>query len=158
MRNLFNKRNVRVFSWLLFIIWFIYIAFLSSQNGMDTNIYSEKFTVFFISLFHINKNIANNLHSFLRHIAHIIAFFILSGLLYYCLYSTINRKNIWISTCCTCSLIAIFDEVKKLFIFGRHCQFEDIGLNLLGILFFLCFIKFVEWIVNKYKIKNQIST
>ena len=124
-----KKESVKTVLWLLFSLWLVITVVLSSQNGPETASFS-RWTRVLMNLLHIPEAKAAAFHAFLRKSAHIVVFFVLGGLLYGALFVTLrNSKHVWLWAGISCSAFAILDEVKKIFIAGRHLQWDEAGLN-----------------------------
>ncbi len=121
--------------WGLAALWFALMTFLSSQPGEDTLRTSLQLVRFLLSVLHLPESRLGVLHTGLRIAAHFAVFFVLGGLLYTAMLMTLQKLDgtlYW--TIGLCSIIGILDEVKKVFISGRHLCLEETALNVIGAL------------------------
>lgn len=124
---------VKVIFWIVFGAWLIFLTILSSEDGFSTSQTSGKFTVFFMVLFHIPKVYHDRVEMILRISAHFVGFFVLGWLLYSAMrftWAKSERIHLWAWG--FCGILGIMDEVKKVFIAGRHLSWEEAGLNIIG--------------------------
>lgn len=124
--------------WSAFIIWSCLCLYLSWQSGDETVGLSEKITLFAIrilSSFGLKIEFSA-FHTFLRASAHFALFFV-AGILCGCSFrqSFAGRGRIGrgspIISASICVILAVAAEVGKLWIPGRHLEW-DILLNILG--------------------------
>jgi VanZ family protein len=147
-----KKKFTIIALWWLFVLWLVVAVVLSSQNGTETASTSHQVSQFIIQLFHMPETKLDIFDAFLRKLAHMVVFLLLGGLLYIALYETLEtKKYIWLWVGISCSTFAIFDEVKKSFIAGRHCQWDEAGLNLFGVLASVVLLKFGIWAIKEVK-------
>lgn len=112
-------------AFILTILWFLFMNWLSYQNGdktLETSMELAKLFAF------INSD-ATIVSRYLRRSAHIVLFAILTILLGITLY--LGNKSSWILL-----LPAIWgyvDECTKPLVEGRHFSWFDVGLNLVGV-------------------------
>ena len=123
----------RAVLWGLALLWLVMITFLSSQPGPDTAQTSLSLALFLLRVFNLPQTSLQPFHLALRTLAHIFGFFVLGALFYAALHSTYpSKKHLWVWAGVITGLIGILDEVKKLFILGRHLSWLEAGLNVLG--------------------------
>lgn len=81
---------------------------------------------------------------FLRKIAHITEYFILTFLLYRAFSGSfkLNRIRIFMYPAVFSFLYAASDEIHQYFVWGRNCSLVDLLIDSLGIVCFLVLIKF----------------
>ena len=134
-----NKRKLYIcLFWGAFAIWSCLCLFLSWQSGEETVGLSEKIALFAIRIFSSFglKIELSAFHTFLRASAHFAVFFV-DGILCACSFrqSFAGRGRIGrgspIITASICVTLAVAAEVGKLWIPGRHLEW-DILLNILG--------------------------
>ncbi len=110
----------------LTVLWFIFMTYLSHQDGEHTGKASLGLAK---KLKFLGSNI-NKLNSHLRKTAHVFLFFIFILLLNITLKSMELQIGYGV-------IVAVFwawaDEKTKLFIKGRHFSWFDVCLNVLGI-------------------------
>jgi len=108
---------------------------MSSQIGPATAKTSMRLTTLIIRLLDISTTKKVLIDHLLRTLAHFIGFFILGVLSNSTARITFpNQKQKLILIFGICSLIALLDEIKKIYIVGRHLSWAEAGLNLLGVL------------------------
>lgn len=120
----------------LAVLWFIFMTYLSHQDGEHTGKASLGLAK---KLKFLNKNV-NKLNAHLRKAAHIFLFFVFILLLVIALKNM--RKKIIYGV-----VAAIFwawaDESTKPFIKGRHFSWFDVGLNICGVVLGLAVSLFI---------------
>jgi VanZ family protein len=108
---------------------------MSSQNGTQTAQTSLPLSRFVIWLLGLPGTALKPVDRHLRTLAHFAGFFVLGGAAYVSARVTWpgrRRRVAWIIA--LCGAAAVLDEVKKIFITGRHLSWPEAGLNLLGLL------------------------
>ncbi|MCD7892581.1 MAG: VanZ family protein [Erysipelotrichaceae bacterium] len=115
---------------ILTIIWFVFMTYLSHQDGEHTGKMSRSIAELFIG----HYGDIEELNIKLRKLAHIFVFFILSVLV----LLTVKSWYVLIVLC----VWAFVDEATKPWIQGRHFSLFDVSLNLVGVVIGLLFIKF----------------
>ncbi|MBO5161842.1 MAG: VanZ family protein [Lachnospiraceae bacterium] len=109
---------------ILTVIWFIFMTFLSHQDGEHTGKTSRELAEYL----HFLNIDTNELNGRLRRIAHIVVFAVLTVLLGLTLH--LGELPIgWIGIVTVWSYV---DEATKPWIQGRHFSWFDVGLNLVG--------------------------
>ena len=135
-----KQRDIKfaIFRWLGVVFWAALMVFLSRQTGTETTVLSTGIATAIkkvLDLFGISAEL-NSLHMLLRSFAHVVAYTVLAALLFHALCSrNKNKKAVLISSIWTlalCIIAAVLDEYQKKFINGRHCQWDEAGLNFLG--------------------------
>lgn len=136
---------------LIAAAWLGMIFFLSSQNGEQT----ADLSLGIVDVIHralqsvgIQINI-NHLHHALRTSAHVIVFFVEGILLYWAINGLTERRRVsLISALLVAIPLCALDELHKLPIPGRHCQWDEAALNFvgaaLGILVCLTFVSILQ--------------
>lgn len=117
------------------IIWFMLMMFLSHQPGPDTARTSSGISLFIANLLSMDHH---EVHGFIRHAAHVGLYMVLAismgTLLRY-------RGCSWLTVLGVLVAIAVLDEATKPLVAGRHCDIEDIGLNCVGNLMGLVWLR-----------------
>ena len=137
---------------ILVILWLGVIFFLSGSNSEETTkhslgitrtvvTYSIKITnSIHITNIELNDNninsIIDDIHPYIRKIAHFSEYLILSLLVLLMLKETKLNYN-YIFTILFCLLIAIIDETNQLFVDGRVGSFVDVLIDTSGCLLYL---------------------
>ena len=113
------------------ILWLAVIFFLSSQTGEQTAAISLAIARWLARLF---PGVSlTSLHLALRKAAHIGVYFVEGALLFPALRRTLRGAGKgFAATLVLCALIAAADEAHKALIPGRHCSWDEAGLNVLG--------------------------
>lgn len=119
--------------WCAVMVWLAIAITLSSQTGEHTGVLSWRIAKFLGTLLNIAEISMPIFHMGLRKIAHIIVFFILTFLSCNASMKTfvpIRSANNW--SMVVCITISILDEWRKSIIPGRHCSWDEAGLNIIG--------------------------
>lgn len=128
--------------WAVSILWMCFCLFLSWQPGEDTVKLSgavAKTVRRIIYLFGVEIDL-NILHTWLRKAAHAVMFFV-SGVLFFCSFvrSLKHRRRASLLAslfaAALCSICAVIAEVGKVWIPGRHLQWDEVLLNVAGVIF-----------------------
>lgn len=123
--------------YVLFFAWIFLIYYLSSQNGPETANTSGRIAVKLAYWLYDKPTIwqINEIHMTIRKIAHVALFAVLGCLLIQIWRTIFKRVHwLWIALGAYGMLFvfAFFDEWHKQFIMGRHKDYGDALLNLLG--------------------------
>ena len=147
VRESLRLRNGRqIVLWTLFSAWLVLVVFLSSEDGLSTARTSGRLAALFVRLFYIRSELTWRIDHTLRMSAHFVGFFILSGLAYTAVMATwADLRFIKTYAILFCAVLSILDEVKKVFIPGRHLSWSEVGINVLGV---LCGV-FISMMVEK---------
>lgn len=125
----------RVLSISLSIVWFVLSVFLSLQNGRGTGELSRtlsRWTTKQLKRIGIQLDF-EAFHSFLRVSAHFIVFFVLGILFAWSLNAmgaTLIRHTL--AALAVVTIISVSVEVGKIWIPGRHLQWDEAILNVVG--------------------------
>ena len=113
------------------ILWLGIIFFLSGQTGEQTTSLSLSIAQWLMRFFPGASE--TGLHMWLRKLAHIGVYFVEGALLFPALRRTLRGAGKgFLTTLVLCALIAAVDEAHKALIPGRHCSWDEAGLNVLG--------------------------
>ena len=123
--------------WCAALVWLALCFVLSGQTGAETAETSQflaQILLRLLSLLGITPD-AKAFHSDLRVISHFVVFFMAGTLVNAACLATLRPKRhpaVW--TLISCGVCAVACEVVKLWIPGRHLQWDELGLNMLGVL------------------------
>ena len=129
-----KKRKFQV-AFVATIIWFIFMTYLSHQNGEETARASSRLMQLFCFFDDGQVEIVS---SWTRRGAHVFCFMILTVLLMKLL--RIAKLHAWIGVMAVC-VWCFFDEWTKRSIPGRHYSTFDVMLNVAGVL--------LGWLMSK---------
>ncbi len=119
--------------WSVPFIWLALLMWLSAENGTATNQTSSRLTAAIVDLLGISENHAAGLNHLLRTFAHLFVFFVFGGAVYYAAWvSQPYQSGAALRSFIACIILAVIDEVKKLWIPGRHLDWGEMGLNCIG--------------------------
>ena len=134
-------------SFLPAIIWLIHLLVLSSQNGPQTAATSLPMAEWIQQHFFPQDSV-DGVHMYLRKWAHFIVYFIESGLL---VLAMKNVMKAWKAACAVfglCTILAIADEAHKVLIVGRHCQWDEAGINIVGVIMGVLLTWSILWLIR----------
>lgn len=148
---------------LITIVWAALILFLSFQKGPETADTSRKFTQVILDLFYkedVPYEVLMMWDGKFRLAAHFVLFFL------YGIWAVLGietwSKKIWIAVIIALLTgigLAIFSEVGKISIEGRHCDFGEMRLNMIGSIagcvVTACIIQISIWFHRKKKIEDS---
>ena len=109
---------------ILTVIWFIFMTYLSHEDGEHTS----KTSLRLAKLLTFLGDDIKEIDRYLRKLAHIVVFAVFAVL--FCITVRIANLPVW-----TMSLVYIFtviDEATKPLIKGRHFSISDVMLNVAG--------------------------
>lgn len=132
-----RKRLSQVVLWSAVTAWTMLALFLTLQNGIDTAETSNKIAR---EVYHflVRCGIAvrySKLHQVLRIGAHFALFCIFGILLEAAILTSSQHPSLFkacVPTLLICTAISIIPEVIKLWIPGRHLQWNEVLLNIIG--------------------------
>jgi len=128
------KKKSQVILWILCILWLAFLIWLSSEDGASTAHTSRIFSQWLMQVLHLPQKQLSQVDAKLRVIAHFIGFFVLGNLMAAASKVTWKEaKGIGLKVITVGAILAVLDEVKKIFIFGRHLSWPEAGLNILGV-------------------------
>ncbi len=113
------------------------MTYLSHQDGENTGKTSRTLAMLFIGE---NQDQIEIVNMWLRKIAHVFVFFVLTILVIVTM--KVNQNAYYIYAIIFICLWAFVDEATKLKIQGRHFSLFDVGLNLIGVIMGLLVIYF----------------
>ena len=90
----------------------------------------------------------DGVHMYLRKWAHFIVYFKESGLL---VLAMKNVMKAWKAACAVfglCTILAIADEAHKVLIVGRHCQWDEAGINIVGVIMGVLLTWSILWLIR----------
>jgi VanZ family protein len=125
--NNYFRRGILHIYLILTVIWFVFMTFLSHQNGEQTGKASMELAK---KLCFAGINV-NRLNSYLRKAAHVFLFFVFNILLVITLKSYLLNPLYGVAAAVIWSWA---DERTKPFIEGRHFSWFDVGLNVCGVM------------------------
>ena len=157
-----KKRFFQCLAWLLVILWMVLIFSFSGQTAEVSGKISSSTTAKIIAQIYPGfdslspdeqAEIIDTAEHFVRKIAHLTEYFILSALLVFALlfndFLPINRAILVVLI----SLVyAATDEIHQLFVSGRACRLSDILIDTSGAAIFAALYLLVVKLFNK-KIK-----
>lgn len=141
-----NKKSA-IISFLPAIIWLVILLALSSQNGPETAATSLPIAEW-IQQHIFPQDSVDYVHMYLRKWAHFIVYFVESGLL---VLAMKNVMKAWKAACTVfglCTVLAIADEAHKVFIAGRHCQWDEAGINIVGVIMGVLLTWSILWLIR----------
>lgn len=126
-----NKR--KIISWILLIIWMIFIYFMSSQPSTVSDSQSGT-VIILLSNIGIDMNgLFGQLANFIvRKSAHFIEYMILALLVFNVLSIYFNIKKVAIITISIVFIYACSDEIHQLFVPGRQGALRDVIIDTCG--------------------------
>ena len=136
-----GRRKLICILWGATVLWMCLCLFLSWQQGEDTSqlsgriAYAAKRVIY---LFGIEIDL-NTLHMWLRKYAHVAVFFVLA-ILFFCSVRRSLPRTAYLSfwsyavTVAACSACAVIAEVGKIWIPGRHLQWDETMLDVFGVI------------------------
>lgn len=142
-----KNRKLTMISFLPAIIWLILLLVLSSQNGPQTAATSLPMAEWIQQHFFPQDSV-DYVHMYLRKWAHFIVYFIESGLL---VLAMKNVMKAWKAACAVfglCTILAIADEAHKVLIVGRHCQWDEAGINIVGVIMGVLLTWSILWLIR----------
>ena len=132
--------------WILCCSWLAFLLWLSSEDGVSTAYTSQQLSQLILQLLHLPKKQLSQVDQVIRTLAHFVGFFVMGGLSYIASKATwAESKCLVIKVITAGAILAVLDEVKKLFITGRHLSWPEAGLNAIGI---VCGVLFSLWILR----------
>ena len=127
--------------WGVAVLWAVLCVFLSWQQGEDTSQLSGRIAYAakrVIDLLGIEIDL-NTLNMWLRRYAHVVVFFVLGILLCAALQRIMSRSpylsiRSYAVTVAACAAWAVIAEVGKIWVPGRHLQWDETMLDIVGVI------------------------
>ena len=139
----------------ILIFWVGLILFLSFQTGTDTADTSLGLTRYILGIFmegEISYETMEHWHMIFRLWAHPGIFFFYAMLATGVLAEFVENKAVcFVVTIFSGIVLAVFSEVGKLNIPGRHCDVKEMGLNIAGLLVGSFIMLIVQTVSEKVK-------
>ena len=134
-----SSRLVTGIVWLSAFLWIFFLARLSAENATATNQTSMGLALAVAHMLGIAAEHIPAVNRLLRALAHFAGFCILGGSLYAASWvlRPYPATPVWPGLAVG-SLLAVADEVKKLWIPGRHLSWLESGLNCAGVVAGMC--------------------
>lgn len=161
-----KNKNIIIY-WILVIIWLGIIFFFSNKEAIQSDNQSKglinkivKITIKITDRIGITNNITEErqhqiiekLNPYVRKIAHMTEYFILTLLTIFALKGTgVTGKKVFVISLLLCFLYAAGDEYHQTFVDNRTGQFSDVLIDTFGGVFG-CFIMYI---IYKIKVKNK---
>lgn len=137
---------------ILLLLWISLILYLSFQTGTNTANTSMEVTKCILKLFlgeDIPQDVLFRWHMTFRLWAHPIIFCFFSVLAMGVAFSYIEKRGTCVLFAALSGvMLAVFTEVGKWNIPGRHCDIKEMGLNVIGVLVGII-LMFVVQLVSK---------
>jgi len=151
-----SNKPLLILLWVLSLGWLAFLVLMSSQDGAETFSTSMRLARFVTRLFGIPAARLSQVNQFLRTLAHFAGFFILGGVVHISTRATWpNRGHRAVMVVVLCSVTAVLDEVKKVFITGRHLSWPEAGLNVLGVICGVAISMGILWFVVYRKTRRE---
>lgn len=136
-----NGRALTYILWVVAVLWAVLCVFLSWQQGEDTSQLSGKIAYAakrVIYLFGIEIDL-NTLNMWMRKYAHVAVFFVLSILFCSALQRSMPQSpylsvRSYAVTVVACVVWAVIAEVGKIWVPGRHLQWDETMLDIVGVI------------------------
>ncbi len=130
----------KIILWAAVLAWIALSSFLSVQTGTESSRLSGSIAAFIADLAKgwLGMNVdMETFHQTLRKAAHILVFLVMGGLLEIACAETGGVSAKWsrpmaLCALAACTTIALFNEFQKRWVQGRHCNWDEAALNVLG--------------------------
>lgn len=141
--------------WILAMVWWAICIGLSSQNGEDSGELSRSFASTVTEIFNLPNTSIMSVNRCLRTLAHVVCFFVLSGLIGCACAVTFPAHTLaFMWPLIPCILFAFWDEFRKAEILGRHCSIAEAWLNVLGCVLGCVVLGIFLWILRRKTAKR----
>lgn len=138
--------------WILAFIWLTVCIGLSSQSGKETGELSTSIARFGAGTFNLPSTSILILNKKLRTVAHVVCFFVLSGLMGAACAVTFPARTASFSwPLLPCVLFAFMDEIHKVNIPGRHCSISEAWLNAAGCVIGCTVLGIILYVIRRSK-------
>ena len=143
---------LQILLWVISLSWLVFLVWMSSQDGPDTLSTSMGLAHFVVWLFGISTAHLSYVNQLLRTLAHFAGFFILGSVVHFSVkLSWPNQRRSTVVVIALCSVIAVLDEMKKIFINGRHLSWLEAGINVLGVICGVAISLGILWLTARRK-------
>jgi len=156
MRNR-RSRVLTALLWCAALGWIAVLFFFSGQSAEQSGSLSLLVTEFVLKLFPSLPFTVEQLHPFLRKLAHFTIFGLEGFLLALAVRRSYNRK--WIGgmlSLGSCALLAVLNEYHQSFSAGRSCELRDMLIDTAGALTGIFFALLVRRI-RKYIARRRVN-
>ena len=131
------KRKITIFSWILVILWMVFIFSMSSKVREESNDLSQNVTRVSIKIIErvtpITDIDIDEFNYIIRKSAHLISYMILAILMTQALrISKVKGYRLYIISLILCIIYAISDEIHQSFVPGRGPQLLDVIIDTSG--------------------------
>ena len=148
----------RIVLTIILLFWVGFILFLSFQTGTDTANTSMGLTKYILQFFfdgEIPYNVLQQWHMTLRLWAHPLLFFLYAVLAMRLAVEIIKKNAISFAVASVSGIaLAVFSEVGKWNIPGRHCDGGEMLLNIAGVMVGTVLTLLIQIMWNRRKEKN----
>jgi VanZ family protein len=145
--------------WILVAIWLAICFGLSSQTGEETGKLSLTIARFVAAIFNLADTSVVDINSWLRTLAHIACFFVLSGLMSGACATTFSTHfSAFAWPLLPCVFFAFLDEIRKSNIPGRHCSIPEAWLNTLGCILGCALTGAILWAVRQRRNRRRVMS
>lgn len=146
-----KKIFIRAILFLLIVVWVIVVYEFSNQTGSESSGLSRKIA----SLLFRKEEVIDVAEPVIRKLAHFSEYTV-GGILFYSLFSTYDytKKQRSIISLLLGIWYASFDEIHQLFIPNRNGSIIDVGIDTLGIIFGIMFIRLIFRLYNKKNLEK----
>ncbi|MDD2395827.1 MAG: VanZ family protein [Sphaerochaeta sp.] len=150
------KKKSHVILWILCLLWLAFLFWLSSEDGASTAHTSQLFSQWVVQLLRLPQEQLAQVDAKLRVAAHFIGFFILGTLTATASKITWKEaKGLGLKVIAVGAILAVLDEVKKLYISGRHLSWPEAGLNILGVVGGVLLSSWFFWWIANVKTRRS---
>lgn len=132
-----RDKLIQIMLWIAVIAWMMIVLFLTLQNGANTARTSNKIAKeAYQILVRYGINVEyTELHQVLRIAAHFFVFCVFGVLVGFAVLASSKQAGVF-GTCIPilfiCTAMSIMPEVMKVWIPGRHLQWDEVVLNVIG--------------------------
>lgn len=135
-----HKNTLTIILWIATGLWVCLCLFLAWQQGEGTSrlsIWIATLAQRLLGLMGIELDV-NTINMWLRKCAHVAVFLVLGLLFYFSIRRSLPQSRYvsvisFVTTAGVCSACAVMAEVVKLWIPGRHLQWDETALDVAGV-------------------------
>lgn len=167
---MFYKQRASI-SWTFVLLWMLFIFYLSSQNGVQSNELSKNVTRFLIQRWNLTiclppTNLSflsdSNMNDIVRSFGHLLLYFVLGFFVTNAFYhSKIYTISAMFYSFLICLVFAFSDEFHQSFVPGRGAELFDIYIDsigsFIGIIFSFILNEICRLIRNKFTKNYSIN-